>query len=289
MSQRISPRMTSAPASALLLGLGLALTAAPAASAATKANAYQQVIPKTFAYDTTGRVQAGAAPRTIKGPNQLSFDGVSNAVYATGSGQTIQLGQFVVTPAKTAAGASAVTTYDGTPFVIQVKAPGHDKSSSVPVLAGLLPSFGKSFHLKSQTINSLLIRGHLDGTVNGANSSVTATVDSVRPGGLGAGPKNTAVTYTFPVRYNDLKLPTSWSMNTANAALAAAAIPGAGAATSANSATAAAQVLANPAAEELTANPIATPVPTPTPEPSTLLIFAAGAGAIAYARRRRRA
>lgn len=276
MSEPTRPRTIPAPALFLALGLGLAAPSG-AAHAATKAsNAYHQAVPKTFAYNTTGALRPAANPGSIKGPNQLAFDGVNNGVYATGSGQTIQLGQFVVNPTRTAAGTAAVTTYDGTPFVIQVRAPQYDKSSSVPVLSTLLPSFGKSLNLKTQTLNSLLIRGHLDGTVDAATgSTVTATVDSVRPGGTGSPPKNTSVKYTFPVRYNDLKLPTSWTMNTAGTPLAA---PSAG--------LAAAQVLATPAAEVLAADPIAVPVPTPTPEPSTLLIFAAGAAGVAYARRR---
>ena len=289
MSKLTRSRMIPASSLLLGLGLGLGLTVAPSTvQAATKtSNPYQQVIPRTFEYNTTGTVRTAIDPSSVKGPSQLAFNGVTNAVYATGSGQTIQLGQFVVTPATTSTGAAAVTTYDGTPFVIQVRAPQYDKSSKVPVLAGLLPNFSKSFHLKTQTLNSLLIRGHLDGTVNAAtNSSVTATVDSVRLGSTTAAAKDTAVNFTFPVRYNDLKLPTSWTMSTAgNAALAVAA---AAPATSANSGSTAAQVLATPAAEELTANPIATPVPTPTPEPSTILILAAGAAGIAYARRRRR-
>ena len=291
-------------ASTLVLVLGSALVPGAAfASSKTKnpmaetttttvTNPYFVNVPKTFEYNTTGTIRTQGASASLTGPSQLSFNGVSNAVYVTGSNQTIQLGQFVVNPATTASGAAAVSTYHDTPFVIQVRAPGYDKTSKVALLAEVLPNFGRSFHLKTETINSLLIRGHLDGTVNpSAQSSVTATVDSVKLGGTQPTSKSYGINYTFPVRYSDLKLPTSWTMNTAGNALAATSInPGgpviglttgnAPAATSAS-----AQLLATPAAEMLTV--AGTPAgPTPTPEPSTILIFATAAAGFAWSRRR---
>ncbi len=281
------------PVQALSITLALGLAIAPnVASAASKTsthatttttltNPYQVIVPKTFEYNTTGVIQTHAAPSTLTGPSQLSFSGVSNAVYATGSNQTIQLGQFVVNPVNTPSGASSVSTYRDTPFVIQVRAPAYDKTSKVSVLDNLLPNFGRAFHLKTQTINSLLIRGHLDGTVNGSGqSSVTATVDAVKLGGVQPTSKSYATNYTFPVHYNDLKLPTSWTMNTAGNALATPS-PTPGTAFPAAS-SASAQILATPAAEMLATAPAG---PTPTPEPSTLAIFAAALGA-AWSRRR---
>ncbi len=267
------------------------------ASAATKTtDRYHVNVPSSFDYNTTGIVRA--QPSTISGPNQLAFSGVTGGNYVTGSNQTIQLGQFVVNPVTTASGADAVTTYRGTPFVIQIRAPEYDKTSSVPILSKVLPDFGKAFHLKTATLNSLLIRGHLDGTVNAAGvSNVTATVDSTRLGSVGTAlPKNTAVNYTFPVHYGDLKLPTSWSMNTTGNALASTAVT-TGSTTTTTTATpsigstatnsTALQILASPAAEMLTAS--STPSvndPTPTPEPATILIFAAAIGGFAWSRRR---
>ncbi len=279
------------PVRLLSMGLALGLAVAPGAASAssktststTLTNPYQVIVPKTFEYNTSGEIRTHGAASTLTGPSQLSFSGVSNAVYATGSNQTIQLGQFVVNPVNTPSGASVVSTYRGTPFVIQIRAPAYDKTSKVSVLDNLLPSFGRAFHLKTQTINSLLIRGHLDGTVNGSSqSSVTATVDSVKLGGTQPTSKSYATNYTFPVRYSDLKLPTSWTMNTAGNALAT--LPGSipGMPTPA-AMTASAQILATPAAEMLASGPGS---PTPTPEPSTIVIFAAAAVGVAWSRRR---
>ena len=288
-------------------------------AAATKAtNKYQQIVPTSFDYTSTGSIRN--RPATISGPAQLSFSGVPAGTYVTGSNQTIQLGQFVVTPAKTATGADAVTTYNGTPFVIQIRAPQFDKTSDVPVLSKILPNFGKTFHLKNQTIDSLLIKGHLNGTVSGSGASnVTATVDQTRLGTIDPLPKNTAVNYSFPVRYGQLKLPTSWKMNTTANALAGAAIPASSTVTSASftppstvpvsvpdvvpaaapgtsayaigssestlAPSVSAQLLAAPAAEMLAVNPLADP--TPTPEPTTILTFAVALGGFAWTRRRR--
>ena len=288
-------------------------------AAATKAaNQYQQVIPTSFDYTSTGEIRN--RPSTINGPAQLSFNGVPAGTYVTGSNQTIQLGQFVVNPARTATGADAVTTYNGTPFVIQIRAPQFDKTKDVPILSKVLPSFGRSFHLKNQTMDSLLIKGHLNGTVSGSGASnVTATVDQTRLGTIDKLPKNTAVNYSFPVRYGQLKLPTSWKMNTTANALAGAAIPAGSTVTSASftppstgpvsvpatlpapvpaaapatsdysvgSAAApsvSAQLLATPAAEMLAETPSTDP--TPTPEPTTILTFVVALGGFSWTRRR---
>ena len=280
----------------LLVLLGSTLAPASLGAATVTTNKYQVIVPKTFAYSTTGVIRD--RPGTITGPEQLTFSGVSNGSYATGSNQAIQLGQFTVHPTQTATGTDAVTTYNGTPFVIQVRAPQFDKNTKVPVLGDVLPNFGKTFHLKTQTLNSLLIRGHLDGTVNGSGAStVTATVDSTRLGTLAAAPKNTAVSYTFPVHYGDLKLPTAWTMNTTANALASTAATTTAVTTTAVTTTptvgstvvtsTSAQLLATPAAETISATPLAEP--TPTPEPSSVLIFAAALGGFAWSRRRRQA
>ena len=116
------------------------------AAATSAANKYQQNIPASFDYTSTGTIRN--RPSTVSGPAQLSFSGVQDGTYVTGSNQTIQLGQFVVNPTKTLTGGDAVTTYNGTPFVIQIRAPKADKTSDVPVLSKILPNFGKAFHLK---------------------------------------------------------------------------------------------------------------------------------------------
>ena len=283
-------------------------------AAATTTNKYQQVIPTSFDYTSTGEIRN--RPSTINGPAQLSFNGVPAGTYVTGSNQTIQLGQFVVNPAKTATGADAVTTYNGTPFVIQIRAPQFDKTKDVPVLSKILPNFGRAFHLKNQTMDSLLIKGHLNGTVSGSGASnVTATVDQTRLGTIDKLPKNTAVNYSFPVRYGQLKLPTSWKMNTTANALASAAIPAGSTVTSASltppssvpvtvpasvpaaapatsdysvgstlAPSVSAQLLATPAAEILAVDPATDP--TPTPEPTTILTFVVALGGFAWTRRR---
>ena len=256
--------------------------------------------PSSFNYTTTGSIRN--RPATVAGPAQLSFSGVDNGSYVTGSNQTIQLGQFVVNPAKTLIGGDAVTTYNGTPFVIQIRASQFDKTKDIPLLAKILPTFGRSLHLKNQTLNSLLIKGHLDGTVSGSGASnVTATVDSTRLGTIDKLPKNTAVNYSFPVRYGQLKLPTSWKMNTTGNALASvAAVPNpiltpltspvttntVGSTATPVAASAAAQILATPAAEILAAT---TPLgePTPTPEPATVFTFVVALGGFAWSRRNR--
>lgn len=300
----------------LTLITSTAVALGPNLAQAASTNAYQVKVPTSFEYNTAGVIRTNAAAaKTVHGPNQLTFDGVSRGSYVTDSSQPIQLGQFVVHPATTANGSAAVTTYNHTPFVIQIHAPSYDKTSKIPILANVLPNFGRTFHLQNQTLNSLLVRGHLDGTVNTAsNSSVTATVDSVKLGSLAVPDKKYATSYTFPVRSTDLRLPTSWTMNTAGATSGLASSTATGtnlaAPTPAGGSVSAAQILANPAAETLTASatsstnlaagsvapsPAAETLtagstnlasPTPTPEPTTALIFAAGLGAIAFARRR---
>ncbi len=221
----------------------------------------------SFAYNTTGAVEIQAAPASVAGPALLQFQGVTNGIYTPASGQPIQLGEFVLPASATTNGLP--TTYTGTPFVVEIKAPEFDKTSQVPLLGKAFPKLGNSLHLKSVTLNSLLLRGHLDGTVSPAGqSNVVATVDSIKLGGLEAHTMDHVTRYTFPIRFGALKLPPSWAMSPTQATN-----------TARTPTTAAAQMLApSPAAEVLS--------PTPTPEPSTLVVFAVALGGLALARRR---
>lgn len=241
-----------------LLGLAIVAGLAPGIARAAKVPA-----PRPLAYSTSGIVDVGADPASVSGPAALQFQGVKDQVYDPKSGVPIQLGQFVATPVGATLGTGQVTTYTDTPFAIQVRAPEFDKTSKVPLLADAFPKFNKSLHLKTVTESSLLIRGHLDGTVAPTGqASITATVDSIRPGGLDVKTQDHITKYAFPVRYADLKLPPQWVMST----------PPASAKAKANGTIAAAEVL----------------MPTPAPEPSTVALFALTVGGLAVAHHRRR-
>ncbi len=235
----------------------LALAIAPAWSPARAATKHTAPSPKLpFSYDTTGVVDIAAAPGSITGPSALQFQNVTGGTFVPGTGQTLQVGRFAV-PADSASIGQA-TTYDHTPFEVQIRTPEFDRTSTVPLLDRVFPKLGHKFKLKTLTENSLLLRGHLTGLIqpNGM-SGVTATVDSIRPGGLEPSSKNYVTHYAFPIRFGDFKLPPDWITTTM---------------TTTPTAGAAAQML--------------DPAPTPAPEPSTIALYAAVLGGLALARRR---
>jgi hypothetical protein len=269
-------------------GVALSATKHPAARTALS----------PFAYDTSGIVGIGAAPSSVLGPAVLQFQGLTGASYNPASGQPISLGQFVMNPSSTTNGTT--TLYNGTPFEIQIQAPQLDKKSSFPVLGQLFPSLGKSLSLKTVNENSLLLKGHLVGTVapNG-QANVTATVDTVKLGSLATSTNDHITHYTFPIRFSQLKLPASWVMAGTTAptkstlSLASTTISPPAAQTLAiaqpqliATPVPAASIAPAPAAEMFA---VATPIPTPTPEPSTILVFATAFGGLILARRRRSA
>jgi len=230
----------------------LALAVAPA-RAATQHN--ESSVRRPFNYHTTGIVGIHAAPNSVHGPAVLQYQGVAGSTYLPGAGQPIDLGQFVVPPGTVTNGQA--TTYDHTPFAVQVRAPEFDKTSSVPLLDKAFPKLGNKLGLKTVTESSLLIRGQLNGTVSPAGQSdVTATINTVRPGGLEKQTQDHVTRYAFPIRFGDLTLPPSWMMSSMTPGMAAAS------------------------AELLT------PAPTAAPEPSTLALFGAILGGLALARRR---
>jgi len=267
------------PAAARASALALAIASVTTPGLAGAAAKHPAPSPNSFEYSTTGTVKVGADPSSVTGPTALQFQGVDKGTYAHASGQPINLGQFVVSPSTVTPGVS--TTYNDTPFEIQVRAPQFDKTSTVPVLSKIFSAYGRSLHLKTVTMNSLLIDGHLNGTVDASGrSDIKASVDSVKLGGLQKKTQDHIIKDTFPIRFNQLKLPTSWSMSALapNPTLATAPLPA-----QSYASPAAAIVQPAPAAEMIVPSPTA---PTPTPEPSTLAIFAVALGGLALARRR---
>ena len=235
----------------------VALAIAGLASTSQAATKHQTPPPGKlpFLYNTTGFVNVQAAPGSVTGPTLLQYEGVTGATFTPGSANPIQLGQFVV-PSSTATNGQS-TTYDHTPFVIQVRAPEFDKTTTVPILDRAFPSLGRKLDLKSVNESSLLIRGQLNGTVSPTGlSQVIATVNSIRPGGLEAQTQDHVTHYSFPVRFADLKLPPSWTMSTTTQP------------------------------SPLAASETFTPTPAPAPEPSTIAIFATALGVGVLARRR---
>ncbi len=233
------------------LALALAIGWAPAIASAARSPA------PPFAYNTSGSVDVRSAPGSVVGPAVLQYEGVGGATFAPSSGQTFDLGRFVPLPGAGADGQT--TTFTDTPFEVQVRAPELDRTTRVPVLDRLFPSFGRRLGLKTQTENSLLIRGDLNGKVGpDGKADLAETVTSIRPGGHDLQTQDHVTHYTFPIRLADLKLPASWKMAVMTA-------PG----------------RRPPAAEILVSDP------TPTPEPSTIVIFAAALGGLALSRRRR--
>ncbi|WP_435009004.1 PEP-CTERM sorting domain-containing protein [Tundrisphaera lichenicola] len=236
----ISQAISRAPMALALAIAGLSSTA----QAATQQNA--AAIRRPLIYNTTGVINYKAGQGTIEGPSVLQFQGVSHASYTPKSGETIQLGQFVI-PA-TAVPTGQVTTYDHTPFTIEVRAPQFDKTSTVPLLHQILPKFGSRLGTKTVTEASLLIRGELNGTVSPTGeSNVIATIKALKPGGMGGSTQDHLTRYSFPIRFGDLKLPPE-------------------------------KTLTPPVAAQ-------TILPTPAPEPSTIALFTAIFGGMALARR----
>lgn len=232
-----------------------------------------------FDYNTSGAVGIGANPASVNGPSILQFQGITGASFDPKSTDPINLGQFVVAPSLVAAGQT--TTYSGTPFEVEIQTPEFNKTSSVPVLAKIFPTFGKRLDLKTVIENSLLLKGHLDGTV-GANGQahVTATVDSIKLGSMEAQSQQNHVThYAFPIRYSQLRLPSSWVMSRTNQITTSTTSHSHSHSTTVATSTSTGGIAPAPAAEMLI-------TPTPTPEPSTVVFFAVALGGLLLGRRR---
>lgn len=251
-----------------------------------------------FAYNSAGIVGIGAAPASVTGPAVLQFQGLAGASYDPSTGHPINLGQFVVAPSSAPTGST--TLYKGTPFEIQVQAPELDRTSTVPILTQLLPSLGKKLSLKTVTENSLLLKGHLDGSVGGDGvAHVIATVDSVKLGALATAGHDHVTHYTFPIHFSQLKLPSSWVMSATNlpprltahvpaspvVSAAQVLVPSTGQVASpmVSAAVLSPRLAPAPAAEMLVASPTQA---LATPEPSTILLFASAFGTLILARRR---
>lgn len=244
----LTPRTSRALALACA-GL-LLLAATPTRSVAAP---IQAAANRSFHYNTSGKVYAAGDPKTVSGPALLRFDGVKNQVYYPNSNQDINLGQFVVD--STIPGQA--TTFDGTPFRLQIQVPELDKTSKVPLLSSVFSRFGRDLRLKTVTQNSVLLRGFLNGTVNADGSNnLRATIRSVKLGSLDPGTSDHLTKFVFPIRFGELKFPPNWTV-------ASSAYP---------NSMFAAQVLA-----------------TPAPEPASVLVFAAALGGLALAHHRRRA
>jgi hypothetical protein len=232
---------------------------------------------KPFGYDTLGVVDIGADPASVNGPAILQFKGVTDATFNPKVFAPINLGQFVASPATSATG--QVTTYTDTPFEVEIKTPEFNKTSSVPVLSSLFPTLGKKLDLKTLVENSLLLQGHLDGTVGpNGQANITATVDSIKLGSFDGQTTDHATHFAFPIRFSQLVLPPSWVLSTSTASVTTPPTP-----TPPTTATTG-TIAPAPAAEMLVSTPIPTPIPTP--EPSTIVFFATALGGLVLGRRR---
>jgi hypothetical protein len=231
---------------------------------------------KPFPYDTTGIVAPQNAPGSVSGPAILAFQGVTNATFAPNLAQinnspVLNPGQFVLAPGTSTGGVT--TTFNGTPFQVEIRTPEFDKTASVPLLANAFPSLDSRLNLKSSTVDSLVLTGRLFGTVSADGTvNVTETVDSIKLGLLDGATKNHISHFAFPIRYGELKLPSSWTIATThpvtpNVSTVAAPVT-------------ASTTLAPPPAAETLINA------TATPEPSTLAIVAAGVAGLVLARKR---
>ncbi len=277
--------LLAARASFLAFVVG-SLWAPGVAFSATKHPAPNPKLP--FAYDTSGIVNIGADPASVSGPAVLQFQGVTNASFdpLLKTPQVINLGQFVVEPSTLIAGQA--TTYSDTPFEVQVQTPEFNKTNTVPVLDKIFPTFGKQLDLKTVIENSLLLKGHLDGTV-GANGQVNivATVDSIKLGSINSASQDNVTHYAFPIRFSQFNLPPSWVLSATSTSVTTSSPSTAPNTITTSSttipATTTTTIAPAPAAEML----IATSV-TPTPEPSTIAFFAVALGGLVLGRRRLR-
>jgi hypothetical protein len=278
-----------------LMGPDLAIAAKSSAPSAKK----------PFVYDTSGVVSIGADPSSVSGPAVLQFQGVTGSTFNPTVAQPINLGQFVAVPSSLASGQA--TTYNDTPFEVEVQAPEFNKSSSVPVLDQIIPSLDKKLDLKSSVENSLLLKGHLDGTVSANGQvNVTATVDSIKLGSIEGGGSGQVVHYTFPIRYSQFILPPSWVLSNSSTSVTVptstpnpvmSPLSTVAGTSSTSTSTTTSSVAPAPSAEMVTVttasgtatNPATAPLPTPAPEPSTILMFATVLGGLALGRRRLRA
>ena len=276
---------TIAAARASLLGLAFAVASTGCPGVALSSTKHVARDPNApFLYNTSGLVGIGASPASVTGPAVLQFQGLNGASYDPKSGQPIGLGQFVASPSTALGGAS--TLYKGTPFEVEIQAPGLDKTSTVPVLDQIFSKFGRRLSLKTLTENSLLLKGHLDGSVGGdGQAHVTATVDRIKLGSLDMTTQDHVTHYTFPIRFSQLKLPASWVMAATTLPTGSTSNTVAGINPTPAAQTLSAAVVGAPAplAESFTVNPNA----TPTPEPSTIVVFATAFGGLVLAHRRR--
>jgi hypothetical protein len=255
-----------------------------------------------FAYNTSGVVGIGANPASVIGPAVLQFQGLSGASYDPAYGQPISLGQFVINPSTPTNGQG--TIYSGTPFEVEIQAPGLNKTSTFPVLDSLFPGLGKDLSLKTLNENSVILKGTLTGTVAAdGQANVIATVNTIKLGSLDAPTSDHITHYTFPIHFSQLVLPSGWVMNGSSVTVPTESrltlttpsgqtsvaepqliAPSTTTASVAPASAAATQVLAAPAGVSGTVG-----TPTPTPEPSTIVFFATVFGGLVLARRRRSA
>jgi hypothetical protein len=264
-----------------LLGLsGLALGSSSSSASAKK----------PFDYDTSGVVGIGADPSSVTGPAVLQFQGLTNSVFNPAVTQPISLGQFVLSPTSSTGGQT--TTYNDTPFQIEVQAPEFNNTSKVAVLDQIVPALGKSLGLKTAVENSLLLKGHLDGTVSANGQvNVVATVDSIKLGSMSSPGSDEVTHYTFPIRYAQFILPAGFVTSHASPSVTApTASPNSmvSAMSTTTTTTTTGTVAPAPAAfAETVASPAASaPLPVPAPEPSTIVFFGVVLGGLILGRRR---
>ena len=286
---------------ALILA-GSSLVAPRATLASTKTS----TINKPFAYNTDGVVDIGANPASVTGPAVLQFQGVTHAMFNPQSTQPITLGQFVAEPSTVG---GQTTTYNATPFEVEIQTPEFDKTSSVPLLSQIFSNYSKALGLKSKTENSLMLKGVLNGTVSPTGVvNVVATVDSIKLGAINANSPNAKLHFAFPIHYSQFTLPSGWVMSSSSAnitapasssnqpvsaAVVSSATSTTGTTTTSTSTTTPAPV---PAAESVVvtpSGPVASAIaasgvvePIPAPEPSTFVVFGAAAIGLFAIRRR---
>jgi hypothetical protein len=282
--------LAAARASVFALGLGIGLLGAPElvfSAAKTSAPSAK----KPFDYDTSGVVNIGSSPSSVSGPAVLQFQGVMGATFNPTVTQPINLGQFVLAPTSTTGGQT--TTYNNTPFEVEVETPEFNKSNSVPVLDDIAPNLNKSLGLKTSIENSLLLKGHLDGTVTANGQvNVVATIDSIKLGSITPAGKNEVTQYSFPIRYSQFVLPPNFVLSTASPSVTVPTSTPNPIVTSLSTnatmipATTGTVAPAPAAFSVIVANPTTpAPLPVPAPEPSTIVLFATVLGGLALGRR----